>query len=88
MTSSATEGPAAPAGVGDWSEFTFDAGMVAPMLGLSPEVFMRGVRGGMIVQRTERGVDEDAGWFRITFRYRRRRCRIRFNPNTGTIAPA
>jgi hypothetical protein len=67
---------------------TLDGGMVAPLLGLSPEAFMRRVQRGIIVQRTERGQDEDAGWFRVTFRFRRRRCRIRFNPETGVIVPA
>lgn len=86
MTSSVTESAAASA-VAD-PAVPLDAGMVAPMLGLSPEAFMRGVRRGMIVQRTERGLDEDAGWYRVTFRFRRRRCRIRFNPDTGMVVPA
>lgn len=75
------------ASVGADPEMVIDAGMVAPMLGMSPEAFMRGVQDGLIVQVTERGVDEDAGWFRVTFRYHRRRCRISFNPQTGTIVP-
>lgn len=86
MTSSVSESAAASA-VAD-PAVTLDAGMVAPMLGLSPEAFMRGVQRGMIVQRTERGVDEDAGWYRVTFRFRRRRCRIRLNLDTGTVVPA
>lgn len=86
MTSSVSESAAASA-IPD-PAVPLDAGVVAPMLGLSPEVFMRGVQRGMIVQRTERGVDEDAGWYRVTFRFRRRRCRIRFNPDTGTVVPA
>ncbi|HET8996830.1 MAG TPA: DUF6522 family protein [Acetobacteraceae bacterium] len=86
MTSSAIDGAAASA-IAD-PPVPLDAGIIAPMLGLSPETFMRGVQRGMIVQRTERGLDEDAGWFRVTFRFRRRRCRIRFNPDTGTIVPA
>jgi len=84
MTRSVTE--SAASGIAD-PAVTLDAGMVASMLGLSPEAFMRGVQRGMIVQRTERGQDEDAGWFRVTFRFRRRRCRVRFNPDTGMIVP-
>lgn len=49
---------------------------------------MSGVQQGTIVQRTERGVDEDAAWFRVSFHYCRRRRRITFNPDTGMIALA
>lgn len=58
------------------------------MPGLSLEAFMSGVQQGTIVQRTERGVDEDAAWFRVSFHYCRRRRRITFNPDTGMIALA
>lgn len=68
-------------------EMTIDADVVAPLLSLEPSAFIAAVRRGAVLQRTERGIDQDAGLYRITFRYRRRHCRIVINPAAGTIAP-
>jgi hypothetical protein len=67
---------------------TIDAGFVAPLLGLAPDAFMAAIRRGAVVQRTERGVDEDAGHYRVTFRYRRRRCRLIVSADTGAVLQA
>ncbi|HEY7578520.1 MAG TPA: DUF6522 family protein [Acetobacteraceae bacterium] len=69
-------------------EMTVDANVVAPLLDLEPSAFIAAVRRGAVLQRTERGIEQDAGLYRITFRYRRRRCRIVMDPATGRIAPA
>lgn len=69
------------------ADIIIDAVAVAPLLGLSPDLFMSNLRHGRIAQLTERGVDEDAGLYRLTFRYRRRCCRVVVNPQTGTIVP-
>ena len=68
-------------------EVTIDADVVAPLLDMESSAFIAAVRRGAVLQRTERGIDQDAGLYRITFRYGRRHCRIIINPATGTIAP-
>jgi hypothetical protein len=67
---------------------TIDAVLVAPLLGLAPDAFMAAIKCGTIWQLTERGIDDDEGRYRVTFRYRRRRCRIVVRPDIGTAAPA
>ena len=67
------------------ADMTVDAEAIAPLLHLSPEQFMNNLRRGVITQLTERGVDEHAGLFRVTFRYRNRCCRIVLNQQTGKI---
>lgn len=67
---------------------TIDAGFVAPLLGLAPDAFMAAIRRGAVVQVTERGVDEDAGHYRVTFRYRRRRCRVIVAADSGVVVRA
>lgn len=69
-------------------DITIDARAVAPLLGLSPGLFMSNLRRGMIAQLTERGVDEDAGLYRVTFHHGSRCCRIVVNPQADTISPA
>jgi NFU1 iron-sulfur cluster scaffold homolog, mitochondrial len=56
--------------------FTVDAEYLAPKLGLQPDQFMALLRDGRIVQATERGTDEDAGTWRLTFTYAARRWRL------------
>lgn len=67
---------------------TVDAGLVAPLLGLAPDAFMAAIRNGAISQVTELGIDEDAGHYRVTFRYRRRRCRVVVRAETGAAVLA
>lgn len=64
-----------------------NAGFVAPLLDLAPEVFMAAVRRDAVVQMTEHGIDEDAGHYRVTFRYRRRRCRVIVSAGSGVASP-
>jgi hypothetical protein len=52
--------------------FTVDARIVAGKLGLSPEVFWREVKRGIVYGVVERGEGEDAGRLRLTLRYRAR----------------
>lgn len=80
-------GISAVASVGG-AALTIDADLVAPLLGLAPDAFMAAIRRGGISQVTERGIDDDQGRYRVTFRYRRRRCRIVVRADTGTAAPA
>jgi hypothetical protein len=56
--------------------FTVDAKFVAAKLGLSPEIFWREVKRGIVYGVVERGEGEDAGRVRLTFRYRARSCSI------------
>lgn len=51
---------------------TVNAALVAERLGVDPSLLMREMRGGRVFQVTERGEGEDAGRFRLTFRYRAR----------------
>lgn len=66
-------------------ELTIDAALIAPGLGLAPGAFMAAIKRGVIHQLTERGTDEDAGRYRVTFRYRTRRCQVIVNPKTGVL---
>jgi hypothetical protein len=67
---------------------TIDAALVAPLLGLAPDAFMDALKRGAISQVAERGIDDDEGSYRVTFRYRRRRCRVIVRRDIGTAAPA
>ena len=55
---------------------TVQAEPIAAGLGLSVDAFLRNLRAGLIFQAVERGIDEDAGHMRITFRYRNRQFRV------------
>ena len=52
--------------------FTVDAEFIAGKLGLSPEIFWREVKRGIVYGVVERGEGDDAGRVRLTFRYRAR----------------
>jgi len=56
--------------------FTVDAEFIAGKLGLSPEIFWREVKSGIVYSIVERGEGEDAGRVRLTFRYRTISCSI------------
>ena len=51
-------------------EITFDAGLVAARLGLTPEMFMAELARGIVYRQVEQGTGADAGRTRVTFRYR------------------
>jgi hypothetical protein len=55
---------------------TVQAELIATGLGLSIDALLRNLRAGVIFQTMERGIDEDAGRLRITFRYRNRRFQV------------
>jgi uncharacterized protein DUF6522 len=57
-------------------EFRVDAEIVAEGLGLSPAIVLAGMRQRRITSLCERGVDEDAGRYRLTFFYAQRRLRL------------
>ena len=61
-----------------------DASVVAQGLGLEPSVVQTLMREGKITSVCERGVDEDAGCYRLTFFCTTRRLRIIVD-ETGTI---
>lgn len=50
-------------------QLTLDAAEVAPRLAMTAERFMALFRRGLIRQRVERGIGEDAGRFRVNLRY-------------------
>jgi Family of unknown function (DUF6522) len=52
--------------------FTVDAEIIAVKLGVSPEVFWREVKRGIVYGVVERGEGDDAGRVRLTFCYRAR----------------
>lgn len=56
--------------------FTVDAEFIAGKLGISPDIFWREVKRGIVYGIVERGEGEDAGRVRLTFRYRARSCSI------------
>ena len=68
-------------------DLAIDADLVAPLLGLSPDDFMEAIRRGRVGQLTERGEDDDAGRYRVTFRYRRRRCQVVVDAQSGAAIP-
>ncbi len=63
-----------------WTEGTVevDATLVARGLNLPVEQLMAEMRRGIVYSTSERGIDEDAGRFRLTFRYRDRVFRLIF----------
>ena len=52
--------------------FTVDAEIIAAKLGVSPEMFWREVKRGIVYGVVERGEGDDAGRVRLTFCYRAR----------------
>lgn len=49
---------------------------IAAGLGLSTETFIANLRAGLVYEITEKGVAEDSGRFRLTFRFRSRQFRL------------
>ena len=67
---SALSSPAVTIGDG---EIIIAAELLAPKLGLSTEALKAEMRRGYVYSLAERGIDEDAGRTRLTFRYRKAR---------------
>ncbi len=60
----------------DGTEFSVDAAILADALGLDAASVLPAMRERRITSLFERGIDEDAGRNRLTFRYARRRLRL------------
>lgn len=52
------------------------AAELGPLLGVEPAELPRLMREGVVTARHELGIDEDAGRFRLSFRYRGRLVRL------------
>lgn len=65
-------------------EFSVDAAIIAAGLRLHPTQVQTRMRQGKITSRCERGLDEDAGRYRLTFFYSRRRLQLLVD-EAGTI---
>ena len=61
-----------------------DASIVGQSLGLEPLQVQNLMRGGKLTSSCERGVDEDAGRYRLTFFHEGRRLRL-ITDNDGRI---
>lgn len=61
--------------IGDGA-ISVDADIVGRGLGLKPQEVLRLMREGAITSICEKGVDDDAGYHRLTFFYRGRRLRL------------
>ena len=70
-----TPPPTHPVSVAD-GEITVDAEVLAPKLGLSVGALKDNMARGLVTSVAESGVDEDAGRWRLTFRYRARVWRV------------
>lgn len=62
-------------------EFTVDAALLGPLLGLSPAEVSALSRSSAITSVCERGEKEHAGEFRLTFFYGTRRARMSIDPS-------
>lgn len=56
--------------------FTIDAAVIAEGFALAPAIVQRRMREGKLTSRCERGMDEDAGRYRLTFFYNQRRFHL------------
>ena len=60
----------------DDGEIAIDAEVLAPRLGLTVDALKENMAKGRVVGVAEKGMDEDAGRTRLTFRYRARIWRV------------
>ena len=60
----------------DHESFTVDAQIIAEHLGVEVAVLLAGLREAKITSRCERGIDDDADHFRLTFFSETRRLRL------------
>jgi hypothetical protein len=56
--------------------FTIEAAVIAEGFAIDPTLVQRRMREGEITSRCERGVDQDAGHYRLTFFYDSRRFHL------------
>lgn len=57
-------------------QFCVDAALIADGLGLDPSALQSRMREGYLTSLCERGIDDDAGRFRLTFFHARRRLSL------------
>ncbi|MDB5408298.1 MAG: nfuA [Rhodospirillales bacterium] len=62
-------------------DIVVDAEFLAAKLGLSTESLKEEMRRGLVYSVTERGIDEDEGRTRLTFRYRARSWTVVVKPD-------
>lgn len=60
----------------DENAFSIDATVIGESLGIEPSLVQDRIREGKITSLCERGVDEDAGRYRLTFFFGNRRFRL------------
>lgn len=68
----------------DGETFVVDAALLSDAFGLDEEQVRQGMREGTITSRSERGEDEDAGRWRLTFHHADRACRLIVD-DAGTV---
>jgi len=66
-------------------EATIDAELLASKLGLSTEALKTEVRKGLVYAVAEKGLDEDEGRTRLTFRYRARSWTVVVEPDSTLV---
>lgn len=74
--------PGPPEGAIEFSDnaFLVDAALIGELLHIPPSRVPALMREGKITSTCERGADEHAGEFRLTFFYRNRRARVSTDP--------
>jgi hypothetical protein len=60
----------------DGESFSVDAALIAESLGIEPTVVRTLMREAKITSRCERGIEQDAGRYRLTFFHGERRLRL------------
>jgi hypothetical protein len=77
-----------PVSINDDGEIIVDVEFVAPDLGLTPEEFMEEMEAGRVFQTAEKGIDDDEGRMRLTFRHRAKETRFVIDENGQIVADA
>ena len=78
--------PSSAVMIGD-GEITIAADPLAQKLRLSVEALKAEMRRGYVYSVSERGIDEDAGRSRLTFRYRTRSWPVVVEPDGALVEP-
>lgn len=70
----------------DGATFSVDATLIAESLGIEPAIVQPLMREGRITSRCERGIDEDAGRYRLTFFHGRLRALLVVDADGNMVA--
>lgn len=70
----------------DGETFSVDAALIAESLGIEPSIVQPLMREGRITSRCERGMDEDAGRYRLTFFHGRLRALLVIDAEGNMVA--